>query len=671
MGEMDPIAAYFPYDSYRPHQREMLELVAATARDGGIAMIDAPTGSGKSSVVSALLAERRGRTVVIAVRTVSQLATFVRELTLVRKKQPELRFAYLIGKGQMCRAGGGGDVYRRCEGLKSLSTTLMRERAEAGSLVPARDRFIQQQIRKTSAERPLICPPFIHSRSYSREEGAGLRMVSSASLRTRAERVSRETVWPEELAAASGDCCPYEVMLQAARGADVVLMNFYHVFDDSIREQLYLQLGMEAAEVLLLVDEAHNLGDAVQAVQSVSVGEKDLEGAEAELQRLRGKVPAAEAVARVFPQVRRFMELLRPSREGEDWFDPAIFERMVVQGSLYANMAAIVDDMLAVSDAIKERNMKAGEFRESAVEGLTTFLYRIFLSAHDPAYLTVYRRDEDEVILEVRNIDPQEKILELTRSHAATVLISGTLSPVDSFRRLYFGDEKVATLTLPNAFPKDRRRIIGARDVTTLYSMRDQAGNSQRIEEYIREFSRLPGNLAVYFPSYQVLSGFADRCAGSIRGKEVIVEPRDSADASTALRTFLGLPARGKAGVIFAVCGGKWSEGLDYRGELLKGAMVVGLPLAPFTRVRSMVIGYFRRKFGDEGEFLSYTLPAMNRALQALGRVIRAPEDRGFLVLCEQRFLEPQVRGALPAWIREEMVETTVEGFGDLVKTWR
>jgi DNA excision repair protein ERCC-2 len=671
MVQMDPLAAWFPYETYRPHQREMLELVAATARDGGIAMIDAPTGSGKSSVVSALLAERRGRTVVIAVRTVSQLATFIRELTLVRKKQPDLRFAYLIGKGQMCRLGGGGDVYRRCEGLKSLSTTIMRERAEAGSLVPARDRFIQQQIRKTSAERPFLCPPFIHSRSYSREEGAGLRMVPSASLRTKAERVSRATVLPEELASASGDCCPYEVMLQAAKGADVILMNFYHVFDDSIREQLYLQLGMEAGEVLLLVDEAHNFGDAVQAVQSVSVGEKDLEGAEAELQRLRGKVPAAEAVARVFPQVRRYMEMLRPSRDREDWFDPAIFERMVVQGSLYANMSDIVDDMLAASDAVRERNLKAGEFRESAVERLTTFLYRIFLSAHDPAYLTVYRRDEEEVILEVRNIDPQAKILELARSHAATVLISGTLSPVDSFRRLCFGDERVATLTLPNAFPKEHRRIIGVKDATTLYSMRDQAGNSQRIERYITEFSRLPGNLAVYFPSYQVLSSFADRCAGSIHGKEVIVEPRDSADASAALRAFLRLPGQGRAGVIFAVCGGKWSEGLDYRGELLTGAMVVGLPLAPFTRVRSMVIDYFRRKFGDEGEFLSYTLPAMNRALQALGRVIRSPEDRGFLVLCEQRFLEPQVRGALPAWIREEMVETTLDGFGELVKRWR
>jgi DNA excision repair protein ERCC-2 len=123
--------------------------------------------------------------------------------------------------------------------------------------------------------------------------------------------------------------------------------------------------------------------------------------------------------------------------------------------------------------------------------------------------------------------------------------------------------------------------------------------------------------------------------------------------------------------MIFAVCGGKWSEGLDYRGELLNGAMAVGLPLAPYTRVRAMIIDYFRRKFGDEGEFLSYTLPALNRALQALGRVIRSPEDRGFLVLCEQRFLGSQIRGALPAWIREEMVETTLDGFGELVKQWR
>src|SRR5512137_1382711 len=196
---MDAISSFFPYEAYRPHQRQMLELVAQTAEKGGIAMIDAPTGSGKSSVVSALLAGRRDRTVVIAVRTVSQLATFVRELTLVRKRQPGLRFAYLIGKGQMCRLGGAGNVYRRCEGVKALSTALMRDRAEAGSLVPAKDRVIRQQIRRMDPENPLICPYFIHGRSFAAEGGEALHMVPSALLRAKADRVLRESVAPESL----------------------------------------------------------------------------------------------------------------------------------------------------------------------------------------------------------------------------------------------------------------------------------------------------------------------------------------------------------------------------------------------------------------------------------------------------------------------------------------
>ena len=69
-----------------------------------------------------------------------------------------------------------------------------------------------------------------------------------------------------------------------------------------------------------------------------------------------------------------------------------------------------------------------------------------------------------------------------------------------------------------------------------------------------------------------------------------------------------------------------------------------------------MMIDYFRHKFGEEGEFICYTLPAINRAQQALGRVLRTPEDRGFLVFGEKRFLEPKVHNGLPPWIRDEMI---------------
>jgi DNA excision repair protein ERCC-2 len=229
----------------------------------------------------------------------------------------------------------------------------------------------------------------------------------------------------------------------------------------------------------------------------------------------------------------------------------------------------------------------------------------------------------------------------------------------------------VTTLVLPNAFPRENRIVACANDITTAFSMRQNKDNTSRIVEYIRAFAGLKGNRAIYFPSYQILETYANLATSHIRNRKIFIEPRDAADASAALTHFLSLPSRGESGVMFAVCGGKWSEGLDYRGEMLNGAMVVGLPLAPFNRVRKMMIEYFRMKFGPEGEFLCYTLPAINKSLQALGRVLRTPEDRGVLVLAEKRFLERRVREGLPPWIQQEMIECDADTFREVVAQWK
>jgi DNA excision repair protein ERCC-2 len=107
---MDAFDPFFPYPEYRPHQREMLEAAYSCAEKGGVLLVDAPTGSGKSSVVSAFLAARKDRKILVAVRTISQLNTFIRELQLIREKQRSLKFVYLVGKGNMCHAWRG----RRC-----------------------------------------------------------------------------------------------------------------------------------------------------------------------------------------------------------------------------------------------------------------------------------------------------------------------------------------------------------------------------------------------------------------------------------------------------------------------------------------------------------------------------------------------------------------------------
>jgi DNA excision repair protein ERCC-2 len=668
---MDTIGSYFPYAEYRPGQRHMLEIAAQVVRDGGIAMIDAPTGSGKSSVVASLLAERKGRKVVIAVRTVSQLTTFVRELELIRIKNPLLKAVYLVGKGSMCPLGGEGDIYRRCEGVKAFSNSLMRDRAERGALIPSQDPFIRQQIRRMDKEHPLLCPYYINSKMFVHAEAAGVKMVPSTALRTKADRVIASPVPPRELGTFCGDICPYELMMHAARNTDVIILNYHHLFDRNIREQLYASLGVEPQDILLLIDEAHNCGDVITSIESVTLEEHDLAQASRELQGMRKRYRGADAVQHVLPRLSDFIRGLTNSAEAEDWFDPSIFDRMVVRESLYKNMDEIVDDLMVLAESIREKNLKEGEYRETAIERLAEFLFRLSQSATDPAYLTVYRKEEAGITLEVRSIDPSVSLQEICSAHACCILISGTLSPVDSYSRYYFGNTLVKTLALPNAFPRENRIVCCANDITTAFSMRQNKENSTRIGDYIKAFCRVKGNIAVYFPSYQILEMYANLTVPHIRGRKVFIEPRDAVDAGSALSTFLALPARGESGVLFAVCGGKWSEGLDYRGEMLKGAMVIGLPLAPFNRVRKMMIEYFRHKFGEEGEFLCYTLPAVNRSLQALGRVLRTPEDRGVLVLAEQRFLEKRVRNALPAWIREELIECDAALFLEVISRWK
>jgi DNA excision repair protein ERCC-2 len=668
---MHSIDSYFPYASYRHGQRHMLEVAAKCAREGGITMIDAPTGSGKSSIVASLLAERKGRKVVIAVRTVSQLTTFIRELELVREKQPSLKTVYLVGKSSMCPLGGEGDVYRRCEGVKVFSSSLMRDRAEKGALIPSKDPFIIQQIRRMDREHPLICPYYINSKMFVRAETVGVKMVPSTALRTKADRVIAQPVTPRELGEFCGEICPYELMMHAARNTDVIILNYYHLFDQDIREQLYASLGVEPHDILLLIDEAHNCGDVITSIGSVDLKERDLDQASKELLGMRKRHKGADAVQHILPRLTSFIRGLENSPEVEDWFDPSIFDRMVVRESLYKNMDEIVDDLIALAESIREKNVKAGEYRETAIERLTEFLFRLSQSATDPAYLTLYCKEPEGITLEVRHIDPSGPLLEICTTHACCILISGTLSPVESFARYYFGDTKVTTLALPNAFPKKNRLICCANDVTTAFSMRQNKENNARIADYIKAFCVLKGNRAIYFPSYQILEGYANQTILHIRGRKVFIEPRDTGDASVALSAFLSLPAQGESGVLFAVCGGKWSEGLDYRGEMLNGAMVIGLPLAPFNRVRKMMIEYFRHKFGDEGEFLCYTLPAINKSLQALGRVLRTPEDRGILVLGEKRFLEKRVYNALPVWIQQEMIACDAQRFRELIAAWK
>ena len=352
----------------------MLKEAAITAREGGVLLIDAPTGSGKSSVVSALLSERGDKMIVVAVRTISQLATYVRELDLIRKKQPDLKYSYLMGKGSLCPLGGIGDVYRKCEAVKAFSTSLIKERADKGSMDPSRDPYIIGQIKKNDSDHPLICPFFIRSKTavYS-EKGGGIKLIPSETCRKKATIISSKGVDPRRLEDICEGLCPYEVMMQASQHVDLLVLNYHHLLDDQIREQLYLNLQREPSEILLLIDEAHNCGDVMQDILSISVDQQALESAEREIGTLRKEMKNLDAVRHLIPRVHQFMDGLKRSMEAEDWFDPAIFSRMILRESFYSSLEEVVDQLMEVSEIVKESNVKKGDYKSTGIERLTQF----------------------------------------------------------------------------------------------------------------------------------------------------------------------------------------------------------------------------------------------------------------------------------------------------------
>ena len=99
--------------------------------------------------------------------------------------------------------------------------------------------------------------------------------------------------------------------------------------------------------------------------------------------------------------------------------------------------------------------------------------------------------------------------------------------------------------------------------------------------------------------------------------------------------------------IAFCVMGGIYSEGVDLAGDSLIGAIIVSIGMPALSYEREAIAAYYEEKY-EEGKQYAYIYPGMNRVFQAAGRVIRREDDRGVIVLIDDRFDDPLYRKSLP-----------------------
>ncbi len=694
---------YFPYESLRPYQDAMLDDVYETVRDGdhAVLMIDAPTGSGKTSCISAALAAAPGK-IAVAVRTVSQIDVYLDEIEKIwSKTRHRPSITYMVGKQKMCPLAdefSGESVYAGCSRLREWTKRRMIARlGEVGGKFydPSKDK-------DSSTSVPgyrTFCPYYMMSREvfelagkpHFRHSGAILDLVDDLRTGIRS---------PDKFIKECKEVCPYEVMSLSAKGSDIVILNYSHLFSPEFQEIIFDWLEMDRESSTLFVDEAHNLGDAVRALNTRILSMRMIDLAEREVEKYQqsmgqsrleessldasSRLRGLEVVKTLLPRLRKYIQS-RQSRmqEGEELLDADLFREFLYQGfddvdealSAAAEVAVMVAELeLAEGD---RENLK-GEI-EPSLALILLFLNDVEMAERDLAYqrkITVSGTgDQKWAWLEVNNIDPAPLIRRVTDNINATVMLSGTLSPPDAYELYFLGEkDRAKKISLPNPFPSANRLLMVAKTATTQLEKRDEAQNRREITEHVEAvIEEVPGNVAVFFTSYSMMNQYDKTCKVAARrvGKMLYSEPRNAEDVPDILDDFFKAGKK-RGAVLLGVSGGKLAEGIDYKGEALNGVAVVGLPLGFYNEIQREVNQYYVKKYGQKnGILIAYTLPAINRGLQAAGRVIRDASERGVILFCDRRFREVGRGGVasfLPRWVQEELMVTDAKKSRNIIR---
>jgi len=112
---------------------------------------------------------------------------------------------------------------------------------------------------------------------------------------------------------------------------------------------------------------------------------------------------------------------------------------------------------------------------------------------------------------------------------------------------------------------------------------------------------------------------------------------------------------------------------VDFSHAPLAGVICVGVGLPPASRQKEEIRSHFDASLGASGgDTVAYQQPAMTKVLQMAGRLLRSPEDRGVLLLIDDRFARPAFQRFYPKhWrpisLRAAEVPRALENFWQAV----
>ncbi len=599
----------FPYPKIRPIQEAFIKEILNSYNKDKHLIAHVPTGVGKTAAsLHALLpiALKNNQTIFFLTPKHIQHKIVIETIERINKNiNNKIKVVDFIGKRHMCSVSGVNSLsqqefYNYCNDL--------REKDECQFYNNVKNKS------KTSIESELVL-----------------------------KELNSKTLHVQDLCSIckKHKLCAHEMACILAKGANVIIADYFHILDPNIRELLLTKINKTLIKSVLIFDESHNLPSRIKDILTSSLSSFVINNAIKESELLKNE------------EITGFLKELND-----------ILVELSKKMSLEANEALIKKQEF--TDKIKADYNKAiislSSLAESIIEDKKfSYLSSVasFLEAWkgiDIGFARILTRDFTKkgkpfLSLTYRCLDPSLIFNPLSLQTNFILLMSGTLSPTSMYKDLLNINANLAELK--NPFPEENRLNLIIPDTSTKFTLRSEE-MYKRIASYLLNITSLvPGNSLIFFPSYDIRDKI-NKYFSTLSEKTILLEypnliKQEKEEIVDKFKTYKNIGAN-----LLAASSGSFGEGIDLPGDLLKAVIIVGLPLSKPDLETKELISYYDLRF-NKGWDYGYIYPAVIKSLQNAGRCIRSKKDKGVIIFLDERYVWNNFRKCFPSDLNIEV----------------
>ena len=568
----------FPFENYRPGQRELAVRVYKSITDSKKCFAQAPTGTGKtiSTLFPAIKAMGEDKTSKIFYLTAKTITREVAQntISLMRKKDLKLKAVTITAKEKICK-------------MDEVNCN------------------------------PEYCP---YANGYFDRINNSLKDILSKYndySKDNIEKISEEYM-----------LCPFELSLDLTNLSDVIICDYNYVFDPRVYLKRFFDT--KTTDYTFLIDEAHNLVDRAREMYSATLNEEKF----VKVKKLISKKD--KRITKVIKEIQYYFEDKLENLTTLDENDLVESEAPLELCEILSSFIKFVDEYLARTNEENEELMDL-YFDVYSFLSISDF--------YDKNYTTIYTKTFNGMTIKIYCVNPQKVIEEKMKKAKSNIIFSATLIPMDYFMKMYSYDEEDFIINLKSPFDVKNRLLMIGDNVATTYNKRFET--SEDIASYIANCVQAKkGNYMVFFPSYKYMELVFEKMKENYPNINTSIQESNMSEEEK--EEFLSMfdEDNKETHVGFCVLGGHFSEGIDLTNDKLIGVIIVGVGMPQIGIERDIIKDHM--KDSNKGFDYAYVYPGMIKVLQAAGRCIRTDDDKGVILLLDNRYSQRRYQSLFP-----------------------